>query len=315
MRSLAIRIIAALAAVVSLIACDKAPRGVMSTNEMADLIADLEIADAYLSSHPGDFPTDSAKQALKQSVFDKHGITRRDYDSSLVWYAHNIENYTKAYDKAMGILKNRLEKLDGGETAQPGLEGPQDIMAMGRADEQQQAQQPPHGAVPKEMSAKPGGHGAGTRPAAARGKLSADAKSDATNLWKGKTCYALTQGARRGFITFEVQPDAQYKRGDRYQLAYRLTRGGNQFKVSLSVDYTDGGTAQITHSTNSDGWVTVDIQSDTARQVRRIHGYMSYDMQRKGAAAYVDSISLVRTHLDLSNYGLVHAQRLFERGR
>ena len=307
MRSYAIRLIAALLAALSLIACDKAPMGVMSTNEMADLIADMHIAEAYISSHPDDFPDDSTKLVLKQSVFKKHGITREEYDSSLVWYAHNMENYSKAYDKALGILKNRLEKLNGGEMAVPGREGPQDIMASARLDEQVD-----NNATPQEMSA-PGGKRPGDRKTAVHGKLSTDAKSDTTNLWKNKTCYALTQGAQRGFITFDVQPDAQYKRGDRYQLAYRLTRGGNEFKVSLNIDYTDGGTAQITRSTHSDGWVTIDVQSDTARQVRRIYGYLSYDMKRKGAAAYVDSISLVRTHLNPNNYGLIHAQRQFER--
>jgi hypothetical protein len=80
------------------------------------------------------------------------------------------------------------------------------------------------------------------------------------------------------------------------------------------VDYIDGGTAQIARGTNSDGWTFIDIQSDTARQVRRIYGYVSYDI-KLGHSAYVDSLTLMRTHLSKSNYGFIHAQRLYERSK
>ena len=82
--------------------------------------------------------------------------------------------------------------------------------------------------------------------------------------------------------------------------------------MSLNIDYSDGGTAQITRGTNSDGWVSLDIQSDTTRLVRRIYGYVSYDIKR-GRTAYVDSLMLMRTRLNKSNYGLIHVQRTFER--
>ena len=124
----------------------------------------------------------------------------------------------------------------------------------------------------------------------------------------------LTAGLRRGFIAFDIPPDANKQPGDRYQLSYKLLRGGNDFKVSLNIDYSDGGTSQITRGTNSDGWVSLDIQSDTARIVRRIYGYVSYDMKR-GHVAYVDSLSLMRTRINKSNYGLIHVQRSLERRR
>ena len=82
--------------------------------------------------------------------------------------------------------------------------------------------------------------------------------------------------------------------------------------MSLNVDYTDGSTSQISRPTHSDGWVTIDVQSDTARQARRVYGYVSYDI-KPGHTAYVDSLMLMRTRLSKSNYGFIHAQRLFER--
>lgn len=283
----------ALMLLVLLVSCDKAPSGVLSVNEMADLIADLQLADAYIDSHISDFDTDSSKLAIKQSVFKKHGITQQDYDSSLVWYAHNMEDYAKAYDKAVGKLKSRYDKLDKGNKGGDERSGDAGMtIAQGG---------PTHNPTPR-----PGNINRQLK------NLSTDTKGDSVDLWQGQRSYMLTQGARRGFITFDIPPDANKRVGDRYQLGYKLTRGGNEFKVSLNVDYTDGGTAQIARSTNSDGWVFIDIQSDTTRRVRRVFGYVSYDIKR-GQTAFVDSMMLMRTHLSLSNYGFIHAQRLLER--
>ena len=276
-----------------LASCGRTPRGVISKNGMADLIADLQLADAYIDSHPNDFIDDSSKLVLKQSIFKKHGITQQEYDSSLVWYAHNMDDYIRAYDQAIGKLKARYDKLDKGE--KEGLL-PVDMETDGPIKKG-----PKHAVEPMLRNDK--------HP---KRNLNTDTKNDSADLWQGPRYYMLTLGFKRGFITFDVMPDANKQPGDRYQLSYKLTRGGNEFKVSLNLDYTDGSTAQITRGTNSDGWITVDVQSDTARQVRRIYGYVSYDMKR-GHSAHVDSLMLMRTRFNKGNYGFINAQRLMER--
>ena len=275
--------------IVVLMSCDRTPGGVLSMNDMADLIVDLQMAEAYIESHPGDFTDDSSKLVIKQSVFKKHGITQQDYDSSLVWYAHNMEDYTRAYDKAVGILQERHDKISKGG------KGKFDDMAA-------RPSEPTHTPQPRSMSRKN------------LSKFGADATADSADLWIGKRCYWLTQASGRGFIPFDLPLSNNTLPGDRYQLAYKLKRGGNDFKVSLSVDYTDGSTAQLTRATYSDGWVEIDVQSDTARQVRRVYGYVSYDIKR-GHTAYVDSLMLMRTRKSDGNYGFIHAQRLLERNK
>ena len=273
--------------IVVLMSCDRTPHGVLSMNAMADLIVDLQLADAYIESHPGDFTDDSSKLVIKQSVFKKHGITQQDYDSSLVWYAHNMEDYTRAYDKAVGKLQERYDKISKG-----GKDKFDDMNAR--------PGEPTHTTQPRPMHTK---H---------LTKFGADASADSADLWTGKRSYLLTQASGRGFISFDLPLSNNTESGDRYQFAYKLKRGGNNFKVSLSVDYTDGSTSQITRATHSDGWVEIDVQSDTARQVRRVYGYVSYDIKR-GHTAYVDSLMLMRTRKSSSNYGFIHAQRLLER--
>ncbi len=293
MRHHLLHIFLPLSLTIFLASCSRAPGGVLSTSEMADLIVDIQLADAYIDNHPTDFEDDSSKLVLKQSIFKKHGITQQDYDSSLVWYAHNMEDYMRAYNQAIEKLQARHEKLNKGEK-----EG---IVPTNMTVEGPIKKGPKHLAESRERGS--------IHP---KRYLSTDTKGDSADLWQGSRYYMLTSGFRRGFITFELTPDANKQPGDRYQLAYKLTRGGNEFKVSLNVDYTDGSTSQMSRGTNSDGWVTVDVQSDTARQVRRIYGYLSYDMKR-GHTAYVDSLMLMRTRFNKSNYGYIHAQRLFER--
>ena len=267
-----------------LLSCDRTPHGVMSVSDMGDLIADLQVAEAYIDSHMNDYPNDSAKQVLKQSIFKKHGITSRDYDSSLVWYAHNMEDYIKAHNMALTKLKERHDKLE--------KENVKNVPSRLDPDERNE---PLLGDAPRVR---------GRHPQMAMGR----SKGDTIDLWQGDRRYTLTGGARRGVIPFDLLPDAGKQSGDRYQLSYKLTRCNNDFKVSLNVDYTDGTTSQISRSTGNDGWVFIPLQSDSTRQARRVYGYVSYDMQR-GSMAIVDSLMLIRTRLDRSRYSQIHGQR------
>jgi len=271
------------------VSCDKAPRGVIGESKMTDLVIDLELAEAYIDNHPMDFADDSSKLVLKQSIFKKHGITAADYDTSLVWYAHNMESYTKVYEQVIRRLESRRDKLQ----AQTGdmSKGPQGI--AGSSDMAPPQRHP----VSKNSPI---------------GKRITNATGDTIDMWQGSRSYVLNQGMKSGFISFDFPPDAQYKAGDRYQLVYKLSRCANEFKVSVNIDYSDGYTAQVTRPTNSDGWITVDIQSDTARRVKRIYGYVSYNLN-SGHIACVDSLTLLRTHMNSKNYAFIKSQRLFER--
>ena len=44
--------IALLITALTFLSCGRTPRGVMGTDDMAEVIADLKLADAYIDSHP-----------------------------------------------------------------------------------------------------------------------------------------------------------------------------------------------------------------------------------------------------------------------
>ena len=76
MRNALSRILPLVLLALSLLACDKTPRGVMSINEMADLITDLHLAESYIESHSPEFPNDSSRMVVQQSIFTNHFIKK-----------------------------------------------------------------------------------------------------------------------------------------------------------------------------------------------------------------------------------------------
>ncbi|MDE7376131.1 MAG: DUF4296 domain-containing protein [Muribaculaceae bacterium] len=92
---------------VAVCSCKRTPGYVIKTDEMSALLADMHMAEAVVENDYGSYSTDSSRMALKQAVLERHGVTLEQFDTSLVWYGHNIDEYLKAYDGAIALLKER----------------------------------------------------------------------------------------------------------------------------------------------------------------------------------------------------------------
>ncbi|MBQ7690880.1 MAG: DUF4296 domain-containing protein [Muribaculaceae bacterium] len=255
----------------ALYACDKAPNGIISESRMVDLLVDLYQADAYLESYPTQFPDDSTKMSLKQAVYAKHGVTQADYDTSLVWYAHNMDVYSDVYRRVVDKLNHEREHID--VDAKP---------------------------VKQENSLSP------PKPYLA-------AKGDTADLWQQPRLWLLTQGLGNGYLPFEADLDDNSAAGNRYEIKFKALAPPKCLAVVLAADYSDGTTALVTRNAIINGWNTVTLQTDTARRVNRVYGYVHYTMPT-GQTAYLDSVQLLRTHLDKAKYATVASrQRIIER--
>lgn len=100
--------VAAALAVLALSACSKVPSGVIAPEEMAQLLADIHTGESVIDMNRMEFSSDSAKQAYKQSVYARHGVTAEQVDSSFGWYGRNISQYMEVYDRTIEILDRRL---------------------------------------------------------------------------------------------------------------------------------------------------------------------------------------------------------------
>lgn len=263
-----------LLACIAIVACDKAPRGVIGERQMAHIVADLQLADAYVLTTPEAFATDSAKIALKQSILAKHGVTPMLYDSSLVWYAHNMDAYTDVYDRATNILNKR------------------------------------RAAVEKNAGLGMGAH----KPIAGRtvGRRLYGTQGDTVNLWTGPLQMLTPPGLNGAFYPFTYEPRNDEQAGDRYELSFKLNSVGAKLEVLMAVDYSDGSSSLMPHLVTTDGWTTTTVQADTAREVRRIYGYLHHTIAPAGMAM-LDTIQLLRTHYNRKSYPSIGVQRLIER--
>lgn len=91
--------------------CSKAPSGVLAERKMKEVLVDMHLAEAMIGSESKVYNTPEKKQALYLSVFEKHGITEAEYDSSLVWYGRNLDVYMQVYEMVLSELNLNKKAL------------------------------------------------------------------------------------------------------------------------------------------------------------------------------------------------------------
>jgi hypothetical protein len=93
--------------------CHRTPDGVLSQEEMAQLLADIHLADAIVQDRRmGQLDSDSLRQTVKNAVLAKHGVTQAQLDSSFHWYGHNLPRYIEVYERVDTILGDSLRAIN-----------------------------------------------------------------------------------------------------------------------------------------------------------------------------------------------------------
>ena len=84
------------AVVLAFFSCsDGIPRGVLSRGEMEDVLVDYHLAQAMAEQLPGD--RDENTYLMVEAALKKHGVTREELDSSLVYWCRNSEKFKEIY--------------------------------------------------------------------------------------------------------------------------------------------------------------------------------------------------------------------------
>jgi hypothetical protein len=79
---------------------------------MEDVLFDLSIAEAEMNDRYMYFGNDSLRrQQWLNSVFEKHRITEADFDTSLVWYNNNMDNFLKVNQRVTDRLQVLADRL------------------------------------------------------------------------------------------------------------------------------------------------------------------------------------------------------------
>ena len=81
------------------------PRGILSSDEMREVLVDLHKTDALLQLSGLGMQDQEAKQIYYAQVLERHGVTQAQFDSSLVWYTAHPQLFNKIYPKVMADLE------------------------------------------------------------------------------------------------------------------------------------------------------------------------------------------------------------------
>ena len=110
MRHPIIYIITVLSTIVAFYSCGKRPGNVIPESKMMDILYDIRLAQAIYSNN-SQFYADSLKDALVAGVLDKYDVTQAQLDTSLVWYADNIDQYRIINDSVTSRLRAKSNLL------------------------------------------------------------------------------------------------------------------------------------------------------------------------------------------------------------
>lgn len=93
--------------------CIRRPEGVQTDKKMAPVVADLELAEAYVNKTHGN---DSVKEALVSYIIRKHGLTREEFETTMDWYGRNVDKYYELTDLVEKELTLRKREVSGGRS-------------------------------------------------------------------------------------------------------------------------------------------------------------------------------------------------------
>lgn len=97
--------------------CVKRPDKVLSDEDMAPIIADMELAEAYAQANPGVISDQEKREQLIDGVLKKHGVSREVFDSTMSWYARNSDEYYELYERVDKQLAKRRKNFTGVSTS------------------------------------------------------------------------------------------------------------------------------------------------------------------------------------------------------
>lgn len=126
------------------------------------------------------------------------------------------------------------------------------------------------------------------------------AAGDSLNVWPHAPSAVFAQTQASDFVTFEIEADHTWKRGDLYTLEFAIDNSQSPIYVTMVVDYanrsrtSDAVTSKLDAKTNRR--ISLKLQLDSNISAKKVYGYLQLTPQ-KGERAFIDSIKLMRTRL------------------
>ncbi|MEG0949808.1 MAG: DUF4296 domain-containing protein [Bacteroidales bacterium] len=98
-------------------ACNQVPDGVLNRKQMENVLYEVHVAEGIMEEYPAQYRTPESKQQLLATVFYDNGITKAEFDSSMVYYGAHLDQYMKIYQKVTERLNAQKDIATNALTA------------------------------------------------------------------------------------------------------------------------------------------------------------------------------------------------------
>ncbi len=98
-------------------------KDIPSKRKMARILADMYVVDAIVQDYNPKGKNDRTLEQAYHSVLQHHGLTKAQYDSALLYYSKNPQEYSIVYDRAISILSSKEADLSTFALRLDSLEG------------------------------------------------------------------------------------------------------------------------------------------------------------------------------------------------
>lgn len=136
---------------------------------------------------------------------------------------------------------------------------------------------------------------------------------DSADLWVSARQLLLSDNLENSILPFELTANQESQKGDKYTLKMLLANNRTEIKALVALQYSDDSYTFIERKSASDGWMDVTVQGDSLKTIKNVFGYIKCGRIKQGDIVYVDSILLLRTHLDRSSYPQIAVQKELDR--
>lgn len=136
---------------------------------------------------------------------------------------------------------------------------------------------------------------------------------DTADLWTAGRQRVLTSNLGHSVMPFDFRANQETSLGDKYLLQLKSLNGMSGVKAFVGAEYIDGSTTFVERVAFKEGWNEFALQTDSLKKVKRVFGYIKFNVRSQHTVSYVDSIMLLRVHLDRSSYDIINVQKVLDR--
>ena len=94
-----------------LMGCTIRPKGILSDKEMEAVLYDMHMAEGVVPAIGINGSQTDDQDACFRFVLKKHGITKAQFDSSVVWYTAHPKRFDKIYPKVIKRFEKNIEDI------------------------------------------------------------------------------------------------------------------------------------------------------------------------------------------------------------